>query len=180
MRQSPAKEAFRGCCVTLGREQKVDRLAGGIDCPIEETFLSLHLDVGFIQTPTFVRWLQMSPTALVQLWPVDLDPPPNTAGADRQTSFRGHFPHLCHRNRIAEIPAHTPHDDVARIMSPLEGIGSGDRHISPYQTGLLSFRNGTLSYVVPRRSVSHVQRPGLEPARAFGRYRPRTRAFVLC
>src|SRR5450755_2897852 len=84
----------------------------------------------------------MSPTTLVQFGPIDLDPPPNTAGADRQTSFRGHLAHLCRRNRVAEIPTHTPHDDVTRIMSPLEGIRRGDWHISPYQTTLISFRNG--------------------------------------
>src|SRR3977135_3633912 len=87
----------------------------------------------------------MSPTALVQFGPVDLDPPPNTAGADGQTPLRGHFTHLCHRNRVAKIPAHAPHDDVTRIMSPFEGIGCGDRHISRYQKCPASFRNGILS-----------------------------------
>src|ERR1700737_727354 len=86
----------------------------------------------------------MSPTALVQFGPVDLNPPPNTAGADRQTSFRGHLTHLCHRNRVAKIPAHAPHDDVSRIMSPFEGIGCGDRHVSPYQTGPPQFSQQNL------------------------------------
>ena len=83
----------------------------------------------------------MSPTAFIRFWPVDLDPPPDTTGADGQTSFRSHLRHLCRRNRVPEIPTHTPHSDVARIWSPLERIGSGDRHISTYQTDPANFRN---------------------------------------
>src|ERR1700693_5309209 len=44
---------------------------------------------------------------------------------------------------VAEIPAHTPHDNVAWVVSPFERIGYGDGHVSPYQIGTQCFRNGT-------------------------------------
>src|SRR4051812_16561383 len=145
MRQGSAKEAFGRWGVALRGQQEIDGLTSGVDRSVQVSLLAFHLDVGFIEAPAFVGWLQVPSTPLVQLWTIELDPPPDTARADSQTSFGGHLTHLCHRNRIAEIPAHTPHDDVTRIMSPLEGIGCGDRHVSPYQTGAASFRNGIVS-----------------------------------
>src|ERR1700685_3463706 len=94
----------------------------------------------------------MPPAALVQFRPVSLHPTPHTTGADGQTSLPGHLRHLCHREGVAEIPAHTPHDDVAWIVSPFERIGCGDGHVSPYQIGISGFRNGTL--LTGNRSMS--------------------------
>src|ERR1700728_752178 len=81
----------------------------------------------------------MPSAALVQFRPLSLNPTPHTTGAAGQTSFPRHFCHLCHRDGVAQIPAHTPHGDVAWIVSPFERIGCGDGHISPYQIGTRVF-----------------------------------------
>ena len=54
----------------------------------------------------------------------------NGGGLDEQASFHCHLTHLCDRERVPQIPAHAPQDNVTRIMSPLEWIGCGDRHVS--------------------------------------------------
>jgi len=81
----------------------------------------------------------MPPAALVQFGPVELDPPPDTAGADGQTSFCGNLTHLGQRKWVPQIPTHAPHDDVTWIVSPFEGIGCGNRHVSPYQRAAIGF-----------------------------------------
>ena len=129
IRQRPAKEALRCGCISPGGQQKIDGLASRINRSIEEPFLSFNLNVGLIQAPTLTGWLEMTPAALVQFRPVDLDPAPNTTRADGQTSFRRHLRHLRHRERITQIPPYAPHDDVARIVSPVEGIVRGDWHV---------------------------------------------------
>jgi hypothetical protein len=70
---------------------------------------------------------------------------------------QGHLPHLCHRDGIAEIPAHTPHDYVAWIVSPFEWIGCGDGHVSTLQIGTPVFRNGTVLW--RRRGISAMAVP---------------------
>jgi len=52
MHQGPAKEKFRRGGVTPGGQEEIDRLSRGIDCPIEESLLSVHLNARFIQPPT--------------------------------------------------------------------------------------------------------------------------------
>jgi hypothetical protein len=80
IRRRPAEEALRYGCVSLGGQQKIDGLAGRINRPITEPSLSFDLDVGLVQAPTLIGWLQMSPAALIQLRPVDLDPAPKQLG----------------------------------------------------------------------------------------------------
>jgi hypothetical protein len=36
-------------------------------------------------------------------------------------------------NEIGNLKYHTPENDIARIVTPFEGIGRGDGHVSPYQ-----------------------------------------------
>jgi len=143
MSQGPTEEAFGRCSVTSGSEKEIDGLSRGIDRSIEVPLLAFHLDVRLIEAPALVGWLQMPPAALVQFGSVELDPPPDTAGTDEHASFNGHLTHLCYGERVPEIPAHTPQDNVTRIMSPFEWIACGDRHVSRYQTRLAGFRNGT-------------------------------------
>ena len=48
--------------------------------------------IGLVHSPAPIGGFQMRSTALVQLRPVSLHPPPHTTGADGQTSFSGHLP----------------------------------------------------------------------------------------
>jgi len=144
MSQGPTEEAFGRCSVTSGSEKEIDGLSRGIDRSIEVPLLAFHLDVRLIEAPALVGWLQMPPAALVQFGPVELDPPPDTAGADGQTSFCGNLTHLGKRKWVPQIPTHAPHDDVTWIMSPFEGIGCGNRHVSPYQRAAIGFSQRNL------------------------------------
>src|SRR6202034_4483626 len=76
--------------------------------------------VGRSARPAPIGGFQRPPAALIQLRPVSLHPTPHTTRADRKTFFPGHLPRLCHRDGLAEIPAHTPHDNVAWIVSTFE------------------------------------------------------------
>ena len=76
-RQSPAKEALRGYCVTLGREQKVDRLAGGIQRSIQILVLTFYLNVGLVDPIALVDRLQIPAAAFIQFGCIRLHPAPN-------------------------------------------------------------------------------------------------------
>src|ERR1043165_929749 len=101
MRQGSTKEAFGRRGIPFGGQQKIDRLSSGVDRSIEKSLLALHFNIGFIEAPTLVGWLQVPPTALVQLWTVDLDPAPDTTGTDGHASFHRHLRHLCRRNWVS-------------------------------------------------------------------------------
>src|SRR5450755_804104 len=65
----------------------------------------------------------------------------------------------------AEIPAHTPHDNVAWIVSPFERIGCGDGHVSPYQIGTQFFatERSTWAAVLPQRAGLCLSEPRTIP-----------------
>jgi hypothetical protein len=44
-----------------------------------------------------------------------------------------HLGHVCKGDRKPQVPPHTPENDIARIMTPFEGIRRGAGHVSPYQ-----------------------------------------------
>ena len=48
------KESLRRCGVTLGGEQKINRLPGGIDCSIQILFLPLDLNVSLVDSVAFI------------------------------------------------------------------------------------------------------------------------------
>jgi hypothetical protein len=52
---------------------------------------------------------------------------------DEQTTLQRHLGHVRKGNRKPQVPPHTPENDIARIVTPFEGIRRGDRHVSPYQ-----------------------------------------------
>ena len=81
----------------------------------------------------FIGPFQVSAAALVQFRPVDLDPAPDATGVDEQTPFERHLGHARKGDRKPQVPPHTPENDIARIMTPFEGIRRGDGHVSPYQ-----------------------------------------------
>jgi len=41
--------------------------------------------------------------------------------------------HVRKGDRKSQVPPHTPENDIARIVTPFEGIRRGDGHVSPYQ-----------------------------------------------
>ena len=81
--QSLTKEAFRGCRIALGGEQKFNGLPGRIHSPMQELVLALNLYICLADAVAIVSRLQMLTTSLVQLWRIRLDPTPDAAGIYR-------------------------------------------------------------------------------------------------
>jgi hypothetical protein len=131
--QHLTKESLGCCGIAFGREQEIDGLPDGIHGPVQISVLPFDPDVGFIDAIASIGWLQVSAAALVQFWPVDLDPPPDATGVDEQTTFERHLGHVRKGDRKPQVPPHAPENDIARIVTPFEGIRRGDGHVSPYQ-----------------------------------------------
>src|SRR5436190_19656197 len=81
----------------------------------------------------------MTPTTLVQLRTIDLDPLPDATGIDCQSAFCRHLCHMHERDWVPQVPSHAPHDNVAGIVAPLERIRGSDGQHSPYQLFLPDF-----------------------------------------
>jgi len=59
------KETFRRSSIALGREQKVNRLTGGVHCSVQVLLLTAHLYIRFVHTVGLVRPPEVWPTALL-------------------------------------------------------------------------------------------------------------------
>ena len=81
----------------------------------------------------------MSAAALVQFRSIDLNPAPYATGVNEQTTFERHLGHVRKGDRKPQIPPHAPENNIARIVTPFEGIGRGDGHVSPYQMPIRFF-----------------------------------------
>src|SRR4051812_17046103 len=85
----------------------------------------------------------MTPTTLIQLRPVNLNPSPDATGIKGQSPLVRHLCNVRERDWVQQVPSHAPHNDVARIVAPLERIRGSDGQHSPYQPAPPRFRNGT-------------------------------------
>jgi len=72
----------------------------------------------FIDAIAIIGPLQVSAAALVQFWPVDLDPAPDPTGVDQQTTFQRHLGHVRKGNRKPQVPLRTPENEIARVVTP--------------------------------------------------------------
>jgi hypothetical protein len=61
------EEAFSGGLIALGRGQKLDRLAGGIQRSIQILVLAFDFNVRLVDPIAFVRALQMRTAPAIQL-----------------------------------------------------------------------------------------------------------------
>ena len=112
--QSLTKEAFRGCRIALGREQKLNGLPGRIHSPIQESVLAFNLNICLVDAVALVRRLQMLTTSLVQLWRIRLDPTPDAAGIYRYPTFHHHLGNMLVSQRISKVPSHAQKNQLAR------------------------------------------------------------------
>ena len=107
-------------------------MPSGIHGPVQVSVLPFDPDVGFVDTVACIGAFQVSAAPLVQFRPAALDP------TQMQLEFMS-------RARSSAISAiwekeignlryhHTSENDIARIVTPFEGIRRGDGHASPYQ-----------------------------------------------
>src|SRR5262249_24496585 len=105
--------------------------ACGIHGSVQISVLPFDPDVSFIDAISVIGPLQVSAAALVQFRPLDLDP--DATGVDEQTTFQRHLGHVPKGNRKPQVPPHTPENDIARVVTPFEGVRRGHGQVSPYQ-----------------------------------------------
>jgi hypothetical protein len=124
----------RACAARLmvpGAALAIPRLSRGcLDafCPAGDRKSFLLIDAIAV-----VGLFQVRAAAPVQFRPVDLDPAPDATGVDEQTTFERHLGHVRKGDRKPQVPPNAPENDIARIVTPFEGIRRGDGHVSPYQ-----------------------------------------------
>ena len=141
VQQSTSKESLGGCRVAPVGQEKVDRLACGIDSSVQKTSSTLDADVCLIQPPASVCPSQVRTAALVHFRTEHLNPTPNAAGRNCQSAFGRHLGHVCQRNRVSQIPSDAPQNNVTAIVPPLEWIRGCNGQHSPYQPCKISQRN---------------------------------------
>ena len=105
----------------------------GIRGSVQISVLPFDPDIAFIDAIAFIGPFQVRAAALVQFRPVDLDPAPDASGVDEQTTFERHLGHVRKGDRKPQVPPHAPENDIARIVTPFEGVRRDDGHVSPYQ-----------------------------------------------
>ena len=117
-RQSLSEEPLGRICIPSRGEQKVDRLAHGVDCSIQILVLAFDLYIGLVDPIAFVRGLQMWPTSLIQFWRIGLDPGPDAAGIHIDSAFGQNLGDVFVGQRISQVTSE-------RIKgSPRPGIGA--------------------------------------------------------
>ena len=72
--QRLGEQAFGRRGIAQAREHEVDRGAGGIDGSVEVAPTALGTNVGLIDSPGFVGWLEMTAQPLLQFGTVALGP----------------------------------------------------------------------------------------------------------
>ncbi len=80
--------------------------ARGIEGPIEVTPTALEPNIGLIDTPRFVRRLEMAAQSLFQCVIVTLYPTPNSRAIHLQPALGEQLFDIAERARVAKIPAH--------------------------------------------------------------------------
>jgi putative transposase len=89
-----AKQPFGGFCVAQRRKQEINCGTAGIDGSIEVTPVAFHSNVGFVDTPRLVGWLQITPQPLLQFRRISLHPAPHGCMIRSQTPFLQQLLHI--------------------------------------------------------------------------------------
>jgi hypothetical protein len=121
--ESLPEEAFGGCGITPGTEQKVDSLTRGIDGSIEIIPLLFDLDVCLIDAIGVVRLGEMRTTPLVEIRRVALHPAKHRRMIDGDPTLLHQFFDITVAQGITEIPPHPADADLTRKVTPFEEWG---------------------------------------------------------
>jgi hypothetical protein len=95
--ESFAELAFGRRRIAQRRQQEVDSSTRGIGGPIEVTPTALHANIGLIDTPAFVRRLEMTAQPLFQCGAVTLHPTPDRRVIHLQTALSERLRHRASR-----------------------------------------------------------------------------------
>ena len=115
-----AEQAFGRSGIAQAREHEVDRGTGGIDGSVEVAPATLDMNVGLIDTPGLVGWLEMTAQPLLQFGTVALDPAPDGRVVRFQAALAEQLFDIAERERIPKVPAHGAQNQLGLSLSPLE------------------------------------------------------------
>ena len=87
--------------------------------------MALHSNIRFIDTPGFVRWLDMTAPPLFQFRTVTLNPTPDRRVIRLQTALSEQLFDIAQRERVPKIPAHGTKNQLWCRLPPLEDRRSG-------------------------------------------------------
>jgi len=138
--------------VSLSGKPEVDRGAGGIDGTIQVPPAPTLANVGFIDPPRAVGWLQFPPTSLVQLGCVALHPAPNGGVVNRQTPFDEQLLDVPIRKREPQIPTDRANNDLGFEVPPFkQGWPRFGHRLAAYQTRAPASCNTSVQRVIAKR-----------------------------
>ena len=120
IRQRLAEQAFGRSGIAQPREHEVDRGPGGIDGSVEVAPATLDTNVGLIDTPGPVGWLEMTAQPRLQFRTVALDPAPDCRGVCLQAALAEQLFDIAERQRVPQLPAHGAKNQLGLGLSPLE------------------------------------------------------------
>ena len=120
IRQRFAKQAFGRSGIAQPREHEVDRGAGGIDDSVEVAPTAFDTNVGLIDAPGSVGWLEMTAQPRFQFRTVALDPALACRVLRLQAALAEQLFDIAERERVPQIPAHSAKDHLGLGLSPLE------------------------------------------------------------
>ena len=122
-RQRLAEQACSRSGIAQPREHEGDRGAGGIDGSVEVAPTALDTNVGLIDTPRFVGWLEMTAQLPLQFRTVALDPAPDCRGVRFQAALAEELVDIAERERVPEIPAHGAKNQLGPVCRHLKIAG---------------------------------------------------------
>jgi hypothetical protein len=82
-------------------QQKLDRLAGGVDRTVQVPFLALDPYIGLVDPVGLVGGPKMWPATPIEFRCKRLDPPPNTTGIYGKAPLGQHLSHMLVCQRIS-------------------------------------------------------------------------------
>src|SRR5215472_13781818 len=95
-----AEQAFGSRRIAQRRQQEVDGGPHGINGPIEVTPTALHANIGLIDPPGFVGWLEMTAQPLFQFGTVTLHPTPDRRVIRLQPALGEQLLDVAERERV--------------------------------------------------------------------------------
>ena len=95
------KEALGCPSIAFRRQQKLDRLARGVDRTVQVPVLALDPYIGLVYPVGRVGGPKKWPAALIEFRRIRLDPPPHAARIHLKAPFSQHLSHVLVRQGIS-------------------------------------------------------------------------------
>src|SRR4051794_2827837 len=119
------EEALGCLLVPLGAEQKVDRLTGAVDGPVQVAPLPVDPDVRLINVPRPAAEAQVAAHPFLQLRGEALNPAVHSRVIHRHAAIGEHGLEVAVADRELQIPAHSPEDHLGREAEAPKRSGGG-------------------------------------------------------